>query len=315
MNAEAPRFSSGFMQLYCRTEIFASFSALHPVHFGRVLPFQSHEPVVDNQDLLQAEQAYLADQSDDTRRGIINAFLQCGLMQREDAHNVTSVVDYFGADFFDLMGLVYANAGMFRCALRWYRELVRALEMQNADLSSDNESVYASVGYCLYSLGLFAEAVCWSKSCIGPRQQAEAVGQALLDYELQLAGGQIRGVERSGPRTRYIVSASDPGHSSHAGDRLLATMKAYAPFQEVYIEWVSAETPPLAIPLPGYPFNVESDGGSFPRHKMNLLFAACGQADALVERGYVCEARRLLNEAAMLEPQAGMIQERIKALA
>jgi hypothetical protein len=47
---------------------------------------------------------------------------------------------------------------------------------------------------------------------------------------------------------------------------------------------------------------------------MNLLFATCGQADALAERGYVAEAKRLLYEAAMLEPQAGFVQERIKAL-
>jgi hypothetical protein len=36
-----------------------------------------------------------------------------------------------GADFFDLMGLVYASAGMYICALRWYREFIRELEAQN----------------------------------------------------------------------------------------------------------------------------------------------------------------------------------------
>jgi len=53
-----------------------------------------------------------------------------------------------------MMGLVYANAGMFRCALRWYRERIEYLETQQPNLRSDEESVYASVGYCLYSLGL-----------------------------------------------------------------------------------------------------------------------------------------------------------------
>ena len=47
---------------------------------------------------------------------------------------------------------------------------------------------------------------------------------------------------------------------------------------------------------------------------MNLIFAACGQADALVERGFSAEARRLLDEAALLEPDAGIVRDRIKAL-
>jgi hypothetical protein len=47
---------------------------------------------------------------------------------------------------------------------------------------------------------------------------------------------------------------------------------------------------------------------------MNLLFATCGQADALIASGYITEAKRLLFEAAMVEPEAGFIRERIKAL-
>jgi hypothetical protein len=70
-------------------------------------------------------------------------------------------------------------------------------------------------------------------------------------------------------------------------------------------------------PLPaqdGYPFFLERDCSIFPRHKMNLLFALCGQADALITKGFIAEARRLLFEAAILEPNAGFIKERIKAL-
>ena len=52
----------------------------------------------------------------------------------------------------------------------------------------DAESVYASAGYCLYSLGLFEEAIAWSKSCIGPRQLADTVCRAMLNYEAQLPG-------------------------------------------------------------------------------------------------------------------------------
>ena len=47
---------------------------------------------------------------------------------------------------------------------------------------------------------------------------------------------------------------------------------------------------------------------------MNLIFATCGLADALVERGYTAEAKRLLFEAAMLEPEAMFIRERLEAL-
>jgi hypothetical protein len=47
---------------------------------------------------------------------------------------------------------------------------------------------------------------------------------------------------------------------------------------------------------------------------MNLLFALCGQADAFIAKGFIAEARRLLSEAAMLEPNADFIQERIKVL-
>lgn len=64
----------------------------------------------------------------------------------------------------------------------------------------------------------------------------------------------------------------------------------------------------------GYPFKVEVDATNLQRHKMNLLFATCGEADALIERGYTAEAKRLLFEAAMLEPEAGFIRDRIKAL-
>jgi hypothetical protein len=66
--------------------------------------------------------------------------------------------------------------------------------------------------------------------------------------------------------------------------------------------------------LGGYPFKAEFDGSSLLRHRMNLIFAACGQADALVEKGYVSEAKRLLSEAAILEPNASFVWERLRAL-
>ena len=47
---------------------------------------------------------------------------------------------------------------------------------------------------------------------------------------------------------------------------------------------------------------------------MNLFFALCGQADAFIGSGCTVEAKRLLLEAAMLEPEAGFIRDRIKEL-
>jgi tetratricopeptide (TPR) repeat protein len=314
MNTDIQNLSGGFQRLYCDATVFDAFSTFHPISFRRVLPFQSQDPVADDERLIGAEEAHLADRNDLTRREIIDAYARCGLLPEAEADNVKSVIDDFGADFFELMGLVYANAGMYICALRWYRELVAELETKSPNTRSDDESVHASVGYCLYSLGLFAEAISWSKSCIGPDQITDVVCQALMGYEAQQAGGRILAIERGGPRTRYTVSALEPAQASQATLRLEAAMNAYAPFQKIHIDWVSHDLPAPGIPPGGYPFKVEVDASSLLRHRMNLLFATCGQADALVERGNIAEARRLLFEAALLEPAAGFIQERLKAL-
>jgi hypothetical protein len=47
---------------------------------------------------------------------------------------------------------------------------------------------------------------------------------------------------------------------------------------------------------------------------MNLIFATCGRVDALIEKGYLTEAKRLLEEASMMEPEAGCVRERLRAL-
>jgi hypothetical protein len=47
---------------------------------------------------------------------------------------------------------------------------------------------------------------------------------------------------------------------------------------------------------------------------MNLIFALCAQADALTDRGYAAEAKRLLFEAALLEPEAGFVRDRLQGL-
>jgi tetratricopeptide (TPR) repeat protein len=314
MNTEKQTLSDGFQRLYRDATVFEGFSAFHPISFSRVLPFQAEDLVVDDERLIGAEEAHLADRNDMTRREVIEAYSRCGLLAKEDAANLISVVDYFGADFFELMGEVYANAGMFICALRWYREYIAELETKCPDSNLDNQSVYAGVGYCLYALGLFPEAMAWSKSCIGPRPTADAVCEALIDYEAQLAGGRIVGIERVGFRTRYTVSAFDPAQASQSGSRLIVAMREVAPFEEIYIDWVSSEAPAPEIKPGGYPFKVEVDATDLPRHKMNLLFATCGQVDALIEMGYTAEAKRLLFEAAVLESEAGFIQDRIKEL-
>ena len=316
MSTETPLLSEGFQRLYCDATVFASFSNFHPISFARVLPFQSQDPIADDEQLIGAETALLADQNDLTRREVIEAYVKCGLLPEADADNVKSAIDYFDKDFFDLMGQVYANAGMFICALRWYREFIQALEPQNESerqgFTSD-EGVYASVGYCLYSLGLFEEAIAWTKSCMGPVPIADVVCRTLLGYEAKQADGKILGIERAGPRTRYTLGAVDSARLCQAVPQLKTAMDAFAPFQEIYIEVLAGDAPG---PEPGpedYPFRFERDSTDLPRHKMNLLFATCAQADALVERGYTSEAKQLLREAALLEPGADFVMERLRA--
>src|SRR6267154_1421520 len=225
MTTAIPRLSDGFQRLYCDATVFASFSSLHPISFARVLPFQAQDLLMDDQRLIDAEEAHLADRNDNTRRDVIDAYAKCGLLPEVEADNLRSVIGYFGADFFELMGLVYANAGMFICALRWYRELIQELETQTPNSCSDTESVYASVGYCLYSLGLFEEAISWSKSCIGPRPMADALCRGLIAYELEQDLSAIQTIERCGVRIRYTISAPPPADVAQTVSHLKAAMK------------------------------------------------------------------------------------------
>ena len=89
-------------------------------------------------------------------------------------------------------------------------------------------------------------------------------------------------------------------------------MSAFAPFQENYIDWFSSEGPTPEIQPEGYPFQAERDSSNLTRHRMNLLFATDSHADALIAGGHTAEAKRLLLEAAMLEPGADFIRDRIE---
>src|ERR1043166_561270 len=131
MNLETRSFSDGFQRLYCDATVFETFSSWHPISFSRVLPFQAQDLVADDACLINAETAHLANRNDQTRLDVLAAYRRCDLLPAADADNLKSVIDYFGADFFELMGLVYANAGMFICALRWYREFIVELETKN----------------------------------------------------------------------------------------------------------------------------------------------------------------------------------------
>ena len=313
-DTQTPARSLEFEQLYCDPGIYDGYSSLHPVSFRRVLPFQSSDEGVDDRNLLAAETAHLAQPNDTTRRAVVEEYFRCGLLDEMDAANLRSTIDSFAADFFEMMGLVYANAGKFRCALRWYRELIGQLENQNPALRSDEESVYASVGYCLYSLGLFEEAIAWSKSCIGPGQPASAVCRALIDYEILSAGGGIQRVERSGSRTRYTINAPAPQDVNETVARLKNAMQMFVPFQQCYIDWLNGQLPDTEVQSDGYPFRIELDAGSRVRHKMNLIFASGSHADALVQRGYFQEAKRVLTEVMMIEPNAGFIRQRLEAI-
>lgn len=313
MNAEMPDLSDAFKRLYWDEALFDGYSAFHPVNFRRVLPFQEGEQILDDSELLGAEESQLAERSDATRLAVVDEYWRCGLLPEAEAGDLRGVVDFYGTDFFNVMGLAYANAGMHRCALRWYREVISELESRNPESCADREEVYASVGYSLYSLGLFEEAIIWSKACIGPVVTVDAICEALIGYEARLAGGAIRAVERTATRTRYTVSVDAPGDPGTTIARLKAEIATSVPFGEVYLDWVVNEA---RGPEPErvYPFKAELDGGSLQRHKMNLICATCSRADALMERGYRQEAKRLLSEAAMIEPGAWLIRERLQAL-
>src|SRR5437016_5189685 len=154
--------SDDFRRLYCDPAIFDPFSTFHPISFRRLLPYPSEERAVDDPRLICAEAAQLAQDSDESRLRVVEEYLGCGLLAEGDAFNVRASIDLADSGLFELMGDLYANAGMFRRALRWHRETIRELEARQANSRSDAEGVYASVGYCLYSLGLFAEAISWT---------------------------------------------------------------------------------------------------------------------------------------------------------
>src|SRR5438309_1257495 len=103
MTTDTPLLSDGFQRLYCDANAFASFSVFHPISFAHVLPFQSQDLVVDYHQLICAEEAHLAHRNDHTRREVLDAYVKCGLLAEVEAENVKSVIDYFGADFFELM--------------------------------------------------------------------------------------------------------------------------------------------------------------------------------------------------------------------
>jgi tetratricopeptide (TPR) repeat protein len=317
MTTDSPAFSETFQRVYCDPTVFASFSGFHPISFARVLPFQSQDAFVDDGQLLSAEESHLAERNDYTRRAVVDAFVTGGLLPHSEAENVNSIIDDFDNDFFELMGLVYGNAGMFICALRWYREAVQALETLPPDSCSglNSEDVHASVGYCLYALGLYEESISWSKSCIGPRHISDALCQALIAYEAQIAGGRILSVEHAATRTRYTANASDTQYAIQITPRLKSALKELSPFQDTYLDWVSHGSPGPTPPPEAYPFRLELDGSGLPRHKLNLIFATCARADLLVEKGSTAEAKRLLTEAAILEPSAAIISDRLLALA
>lgn len=320
MKPATPVFSDDFQQLYCNASVFEAFSTLHPVNFSCILPFQAGDPVADNPVLLGAEAAHLASRNEATRMAVVEAFGQSGLLSEPDVTNVVQgLVDYheseFNAEFFEFMGDTYANAGMFICALRWYRELISELEGQHMELISNFEDVYASVGYCLYSLDLYPEAIMWSKSCIGPRQTVDTVIRALIDYEAQSLGASLRTVERVANRTRYTVMGNfDDEQVKQVVPRLEQAISWYRPYQETYLDLIRSDAPLPPNDPEGYPFGVERDVGPIIRHRMNLIFALCAHADELIERGYQAPAKEVLLEAALLEPKAEFIRDRLNAL-
>jgi hypothetical protein len=304
MHAEPRILSNEFLRLYGDAGVFENFSKLHPICFHRVLPFQAADAVIDDIRLLAAEAAHLAEPNAATRLAVLEAFRQCGLLSAEEMLHMRSALEDLGADFFEFMGEAYANANLFICALRWYLEWIEVLETQTPNARSDTEDVYASVGYCLYSLGLFNEAITWTKSCVGPGLLADLVGAALTDFQAQLAGGRLLATERAGGRTRYVASTQASEFTNECTPRLKSALNDLIPFQESYLSWLAADAPVPAMPSEGYPFRVVLSSNPLLRHKMNLLFALAAQATDLAGAGRIAESERLWQEIAMLEPQA-----------
>jgi hypothetical protein len=47
--------------------------------------------MVDNQRLLGAEQPHHTERNDDTRRAVVDAYFNCGLLEKEDADNLKAL--------------------------------------------------------------------------------------------------------------------------------------------------------------------------------------------------------------------------------
>ena len=104
--------------------------------------------------------------------------------------------------------------------------------------------------------------------------------EAILFYKGDASGdaAPIRVIQ--GPNTLLEENeelALDPVRASQNTPRLKAAVNAFAPFQDIYIDWVSHEAPAPAIPPDGYPFKLEVDASSLPRHKMNLILPHAGR--------------------------------------
>ena len=72
---------------------------------------------------------------------------------------------------------------------------------------------------------------------------ADTVCRMLINYEAQLQGGCVRGIERVGTRVRYTASVFDPAQAEQLTPRLMLALKTFAPFQDNYLGWISSERP------------------------------------------------------------------------
>jgi hypothetical protein len=114
---------------------------------------------------------------------------------------------------------------------------------------------------------------------------------------------------------RYTVrSRLSPIDAVRSIGRLKRSMGVIAPFQEIWFDWIVPKPSTPWTENSASPFRAEFDVGSLPRHKTNLIFAACGLVDALMQKGYKLEAKRFLCEAMLLEPNAKIVRERLRAL-
>lgn len=312
-----PLFSPDFTQIYCDDKSFRSFSYLHPINLGGVLPFKKKDRILDEPSVVRAEVDLLENPSNDTRAKVISAYTSENFLDDATAKGLLEFIDFFDTDFYELIGELYSNAGMFRCALRWYHEYIRQTETTE-NTASDLDAAYASVGYCLYSLGLYSECIAWTKSCMGAWPFFDSIAKAVLRTHFGIREKVEVKTERAWNSTLWTVRGrfkpSELERFSVRAERIAEFLQTVIPRHRVRVNVEDNYPGPFTSESHGYPFNPHFDGNPSSRHKMNFLISSFSFAEVLVANGQTAEATGLLREALEIEPEAVFVRKKLETL-